>query len=192
MSKTWRIILMLLLCSEVVFATTILFEPPKPIVSSSPNGEHYFTMLPKHKYSKEAYGISYKLQIGGASKVLWSVRGWYAYKVYLSNNGEYLVRMGNPPSLIGPIPLHLAVAFYKNGVELKSYSIADLAIDNSKVKKTMRHDFYWSIYDKRYPLCDKRSRLLPNRNIFYLKTMEGMEYLFSVRTGQILGWRPYK
>jgi len=149
-------------------------------------------MLPKHKYSKEAYGISYKLQIGGASKVLWSVRGWYAYKVYLSNNGEYLVRMGNPPSLIGPIPLHLAVAFYKNGVELKSYSIADLAIDNSKVKKTMRHDFYWSIYDKRYPLCDKRSRLLPNRNIFYLKTMEGMEYLFSVRTGQILGWRPYK
>ena len=76
---------------------------PIPYVEPSWYGSFYFKMIPEkgsydnksYKIISPAYGVAYELSDDGISKELWKIEGWYAFKVFLSNNGQNLIRMGN-------------------------------------------------------------------------------------------------
>ncbi len=115
-----------ILCSFVSIVKADLPVIPFPKVTASSHGITYFTMLPEKNNYENGIGVAYKLEETGESKELWRVNGWYAFQVYLSNNGTYLVRMGNWAQGMEPSNEDLAVSFYKKGIKLKSYSTADL------------------------------------------------------------------
>ena len=169
------LLLGLLLSSHMAYAESE--ARPEPMITTSQHGGYYFTMLPARSRDQEAFGVAYQLQDDGTSKELWRVHGWFAFTVYLSNQGKYLVRMGNWARGSAVSDDDLAVAFYKNGVELHSYSTADLVKNSRKVERTIGH-YMWLAYKQKHPM-------LSYDGIFYLKTIDGIEYQFDVTTGLI-------
>jgi hypothetical protein len=100
-----------------------LVAPPMPYVVSSADGSHYFKMVPDKKDrwdTTKAKGTVYEVR-AGKDKALYKVTGWYSYQVFLSNDGKYLIRMGNWPAGM-PKAADLAIAFYVDGHERKRYS----------------------------------------------------------------------
>ncbi len=157
---------------------------PSPKVTVSNNGITYFTMLPEKNNYENGIGVAYKLEETGESKELWRVNGWYAFQVYLSNNGTYLVRMGSWAQGMEPSNEDLAVSFYKKGIKLKGYSTADLIKNKSSVKRSISH-YMWQASDNNYPN-------LNYNNEFLLKTIEGVEYVFDITSGNIINRTPHK
>lgn len=101
---------------------------------------------------------------------LWTV-SWYAFTVFPASDGDHLVRLGPWASSTE----QLAVAFYSKGVELKRYLIRDLVKDPTRLRNSVSH-FFWMANDH---FDDKTLR-------FYLKTVDGNEYTFSILTGEII------
>ena len=159
---------------------------PLPRVTVSNSGELYFAMIPKNgernldatKEKVEPFGIAYELLTDGKSKELWRVSGWYSHTVFLSNDGEHLVRLGTLPFGEGASDNDLAVAFYKNGSIIKSYSTNDLVKDKSKIEKTSGR-YIWFRIDEIYAR-------LEYTNNFHLKTIDGVEYIFDLSTGDTI------
>jgi len=165
------------------------------MATASQSGQYLFKMIPakgsfqegEYVVTREAAGFAYQLEEDGAFTELWKVSGWYSFKVFLSNDGQYLVRMG--PWSIGhePDENDLAVAFYRRGQLIRSYSTADLVEDESAVLATVSHYLWlagsdWRGERKRDPEAELR---LDWEDTFHLKTIDGISYEFDARTGQI-------
>lgn len=161
---------------------------PIPKVTSSEWNNIYFTMIPEQIHfekdaydsvvvDKPAFGKAYKLKENGESELLWEVSGWYAFRVFISNDGQYLVRMGNWANGHKPAVDDLAVAFYKNGEELKSYSTSDLVLYPEKVESSVSH-YVWKAKDREYPRMERDNK-------FKIKTIDGFIYTFDITTGEI-------
>ena len=101
---------------------------------------------------------------------LWTVP-WYAFTVFPASDGDHLVRLGPWASSTE----QLAVAFYSRGMETKRYLIRDLVKDPPRLRNTVSH-FFWVAKDR----FDDQAQQ------FYLKTVDGNEYTFSVLTGEII------
>ena len=71
------------------------------------------------------YIRSRKLEANGKFRELWRVKGWYAFFTFLSDDGRYLVRMGDCAFGSEPSPANLALAFYDNGKFVGYYSTAE-------------------------------------------------------------------
>ncbi len=168
---------------------------PKPLVfASSGGGSAFFTMLPAeydadYKQIKEAFGIAYLLMADGTFKELYRTKGWYSFQVFVSEDGRYLVQMG--PWNVGDAPTRedLAVAFFKNGKEIKRYSTAELVKDPSKVIVSTSH-YMWRAPDFRKEYKGGEAlALLPRmndyHNEFVLSTIDGWTYYFDIQTGEI-------
>ena len=161
-------------------------------VATSPSGMCYFEMIPPHVSNgmrKEASGTAYQLSRDGLSIELWHTNGWYSSKVFLSESGHYLVRMG--PWNLGQEPSKndLALAFYKDGNLLKQYSTADLVKDKNKIVKSDSH-YAWLASDvQRENYGETEPRLLWD-NTFHLKTCDGIVYSFDIKTGSIQSGDP--
>ncbi|MCB1275268.1 hypothetical protein [Prosthecobacter sp.] len=176
--------------------------PPVPRVFTSESGSGvFFTMVPaRHgkdfKVEREAFGVAYKMDDEGKFKELYRTEGWYSFSVFISRDGQYLVRMG--PWSVGREPAQddLAVAFYKDGKLLKEYSTAELVRDKSKVVATVSH-YFWQAPS---PLDDsvtaaERLRLrlhLGYDNEFQIHTIDGWTYTFDVTSGKIISREPTK
>lgn len=163
---------------------------PRPFIVSPPWpwAQYYFKMSPDPKapYSPgNGVGFAYKIEVGQQDKLIWKTDGWYAYTVFLSYNGSDLVRIGNWPAGSVPSADHLAIAFYHDGVLVKSYSTADLIKDASKVEPSVSH------YDFARPDSLKLVDLggQPVVEGFQLTTVDGVEYLFGVANGSIISWK---
>ncbi len=160
---------------------------PTPKVTVSNSGEYYFKMIPNNysyensKYIEDtkAFGKAYRLNDNGESEELWSVSDWYAFNVFISDDGKYLVRIGNWPDGHEPDNDDLGVAFYYLGSEIKKYSTQDLIEDKSYVQSTVSH-YFWLDNDKSYPRLDWYS------HIFELKTIEGKVIRFNIATGDVV------
>jgi len=160
---------------------------PFPYVKSALYSSFYFKMVPENQEKNSTseidppYGVAYRLLSSGESEELWRVEGWYAFEVYLSANGEHLVRMG--PWAVGDKPSaeDMAVAFYHNGKLLKSYSTKNLIKKDRSVRPTVGH-YIWRSNDKEYPK-------LNHLNEFLLKTRENEVYRFDVTTGEVRSGR---
>jgi hypothetical protein len=173
-------------------------QPQTPIplaFASEPGGNAVFTMIPakldaKMKVVREPYGVMHQLQQDGTFKELYRVQGWYSWKVYVSEKGRHLVRMGPWNTGSRPQKDHLAVAFYKDGKLLKSYSTAELVKDHGKVAASVSH-YQWEAADSSENLSEGQIASLKAglgydyTNRFVLHTIDGWTYSFNTDTGEI-------
>lgn len=142
-----------------------------------------------YKLIREAYGIMSRLNKSGKFEDLYRTSGWYSFEIFVSHDGVYLVRMG--PWNVGHKPQkdHLAVAFYKNGKLLKSYSTAQLVKDHEKVVASVSH-YMWQASASYLPDLTEQQRqalapCLNYDNTFKVHTIDGWTYEFDVTTGDI-------
>lgn len=118
---------------------------------------------------------------------LWSV-SWYAFPsdVFLSSDGKYVARMG-PWALLmdrGPDLTELAVAFYENGNLLKRYSVIELLSKKPELTNGVQYDIISASVShytwKKSVFFDKSKEYL------HILTLEGIEYIFDIKTGEII------
>ncbi|MDJ0976182.1 MAG: hypothetical protein QNJ98_17105 [Planctomycetota bacterium] len=156
-------------------------------VTSSESGRHYFRMAPPRK-DAPARGTLVRVRPDGKDEPLWSVEGWYAFRVFVARHGESVVRLGNWPRGMGPKAEHLAVAFYKDGKEVKRYSTKDLIQDVSKVRPSVSH---YQFYDWNDPPALVSMHVDGSyQHVFRLRTIDGITYLFEPATGRIVNQSP--
>jgi hypothetical protein len=164
---------------------------PTPQITTSRSKTFFFTMAPPKykdvgetywKLIREPFGAAFELREDGTFRELWTVKGWYAFEVFLSDDGRYLVRMGDWPTGERPSKDHLAVAFYDRGKLLAQYSTADLVKDPTKVLRSVSH-YVWlhgGVTSQGEP-----PHYSDANNTFHLKTIDGIEYTFDATTGKI-------
>ncbi len=169
---------------------------PRPLSFSGGNfSDAVFTILPpkyddSRKVVKEPFGVAYRLDSDGNLNELYRTKGWYAFQVYLSPSGRYLVRMGPWNRGRRPDKDDLALAIYDNGILLKSYSTADLVKDHDKVEASVSH-YSWqasSLIDNGQYSAGERFKMIPNlgyNSLFEIHTIDGWTYTFDVTNGQI-------
>lgn len=166
-----------------IFIITPLYAdreaPPFPYIVQAEMGQFYFRMVP-------GKGYAYKLTNGKKDELLWKTEGWYSMRVFLASDGIHLVRLGDWPRGQRPTEKHLAVAFYKNGTLLKSYSTKDLIEDYSQVQKSISHYLYLMEGEDKLGLYSGRDKKLRFYDgVFKLTTIDGIEYKFNIETGKI-------
>lgn len=151
---------------------------PFPYTTTTENGHFYFKMIPDSSYddTNKGTGTCFEVTGGETDKILWKTTGWYSYQVFLSEDGVYLVRMGNWARGHEVSAEDLAVAFYKNGELIKSYSTKDLIKDASAIQRTVSH-YFWSA---------KTPVFKPHENKLIIVTTDNLEYIFDISNGGIL------
>lgn len=150
---------------------------PVPYVTASPNGHFYFKMIPEDFLDREkGHGICYQVLADEEDQIYWRTNDWYSSRVYLTHDGQYLVRFGNWPRGHELSENHVGIAFYHRGKLIKSYSTKDLVKDPQSLRTSKSH-YYWH---KGSPDIDIY------RYQFKLTTIDNIEYLFSIKTGAII------
>lgn len=149
--------------------------PEREYTIRSSNGMYEFTMTPSDSLeNSEPYGEAFSLA-QGERDLLWRVTGWYAHPTLISNDGRSLVRFG--PWAARPITEELALAFYRDGEEIKRYVVADLIKDENSVQRTVSH-YTWQAQDNEWPGKIEDGH-------FQLRTIEGKRVTFDLETGEI-------
>lgn len=175
----------------ILFSTGAIFadKPATPCSYTVPSDAGLFVMLapdpkldclsqgdePKRtaKALREKYGAS---GLYSGSDPVWTV-DWFSYKVYLSKNGKYLVRMG-PWASSGS---NEAFSFFADGKLLKTYKIEDIVRDVAGLPHSVSH-FEW----------EKNTVLYDAAGIFSASTLEGGDFIFDLATGEIRdGRKPF-
>ncbi|HEV2839897.1 MAG TPA: hypothetical protein VGW39_01095 [Chthoniobacterales bacterium] len=161
-----------------------------PLITVSDSGRFFFTMLPPHwneqaKITREPFGVAYELRDDGSLRELWRVKGWYAFKCFLSNDGRYLVAIYDWPGGQKPSREDVAVVFYDRGKRLGQFSTADLVKDASKVEPSVSH-YEWFFRPKEIEEEFPGPEAPRNpENTFGLTTVDGISYTFDVTRGAI-------
>lgn len=141
------------------------------------NGRFVFIAVPDDGDSLGGSGVCYEVMKTGELKKMWSIAGWYSYLSFLSNDGQYLIRVSDWPTGNTPSSDDLAIAFYRKGLLLRSYSTLDLVRDPEKVSKSVSH----------YEFLRDADFVVPEHlNQFRLRTMDDIAYVFDIRTGDIV------
>lgn len=132
----------------VVFAVTcfplaLLADTPAPNQPQkiySANEKFYIEMQPQGGWGGygKGKGTAYQILPDGTEQEIWSVPV-YAAGAALTNDGKHLIVFGPWASKTSD----LAVAFYLEGRELKSYQVKDLIEDEMKLQHTVSH-FFWA------------------------------------------------
>jgi hypothetical protein len=149
--------------------------PEREYTIRSSSGTYEFAMQPGGPQgSPQPYGEAFDIA-QGERILLWRVTGWYAPQTFISNDGRSLVRMG--PWASKPITEELALAFYRDGQELKRYVVADLISDENSVQRSVSH-YTWQAQNNESPGMIEDGR-------FQLQTVEGKLLTFDLATGEI-------
>ena len=164
------LIIFLVLGTSLLFSASIYDKesPPYTYMISSENGKFIFKMFAEGK------GIMYEVTDTEHNKEIWKVEGWYAFKTFITNDGQYLIRIGNWPRGDKPSEDDLAIAFYEKDKLIKSYSTRELIKDDSLVPISVSH----------YEFMKEQPYLDGFRII--LITVDGIAYKFDVTNGLIL------
>ena len=154
----------------------------------------FFTMVPGQHYkdgmvTKPAFGVAYRMDKDGKFTELYRTTDWYSFEVHVSMNGRHLVQMGPWNGGSTPKTNHLAIAFYRDGKLLKSYSTAELIRDPQQVDTTVSH-YDWRAPSRRAKLTEGQVlQLQPKLSYddkFTLHTIDGWTYVFDATTGAIV------
>lgn len=112
---------------------------------------------------------------------LWIV-GWYAFKVYVSSDGNFAARMGPWPKLKDnefgekvPDTEVLAVAFYERGRLLRQYLVRDLVKDPGNLPCTISH-YFWV----------KNKKFNEDMDSLLIETYEDQRFVFDMRSGDVM------
>lgn len=175
MRRILAALILLLLCAGSASADS----PIAPHNWERVVGPYRFVML----YSSDrtpltsTYPASGLYLANGPAEPLWKMEGYaHEHEIYLSPDGEHLVRMGPWPST-GNFDV-LAVAFYRNGNVTKWYRVKDLVKNPGALPQTVSHYTWYEevTYD-------------PGQERLTVKTIPGITYVFDVVTGEILSPR---
>ncbi len=160
-------------------------EAPQYVyVRSSYGGQYYFKMIPEADYDRtKGRGALYLVTKKRLDKVLWKVKGWYAFQTYISYDGRYLIRIGNWPRGRIPSHKHLGIAFYDKGTLIKKYSTKDLVKNLPPVRASVSH---YRFLEKVLGFESAYSHR------FKIKTADKMEYTFDVTHGKIVSQKKVK
>jgi hypothetical protein len=101
---------------------------------------------------------------------VWTV-DWFAFKVFLSTDGKYVVRSGPWASSI----TNEAFSFFADGKLLRSYTVNDVVRYSFALPHSASH-FEW----------EKTSGLNEAEKTFEVTTLEGGQFKFSLETGEML------
>ena len=188
MRKTWLNLLVVLfifiVINEVFADTPPYYHSYQRVVG---DGKYVFVMLYEHSAPLmsspgKQYPSSGMYLADGSNVPIWTV-DWYELDVFVSSDGEHLVRIGPWPLLAGgesdPSKLttnlqQLAVAFYERGKLLKKYAIADLIKNTDRLQQSLSH-FQWQkdiFFDE---TLDKLT----------IVTLDDQKYIFDVKTGDL-------
>jgi hypothetical protein len=153
---------------------------PHNYAQAAEGGKHVFVMLAPEKYRKDPprqagfdftkYPRSGLYPDDGSTNALWTI-DWYAFSVTVASDGHHLVRWGDWPER-GQWGA-LALAFYKDGKELKRYRVLDLVVEPTKLPRSTSH-YKWL---KQHRFEDQAGRLT-------LETRMGERYVFDVKSGE--------
>lgn len=181
------------------FTLADIGSPPGPRVSVSPSGEYFFAMLPPKSVAasdddpeRNGSGTAYRLYARGEMAELWHVSGWYSSDIFISDDGEHLVRIGDRPSGGDVSYGDLALAFYRKGTLLRQYSTKDMIRDPDKIGKGARCDWRLDWQQSRIPAEDlvKYQPRLYGDNQFRIFTADGFRHVFDVATGIRIATEP--
>lgn len=146
-------------------------------------GKYVFVLLAPQEWRKwghlhKTYPSSGLYVNDGSHKPLWTV-DWYARNVEVCSDGVHLVRWGPWPRL-GDGGETLALAFYKNGYEVKSYRVIDLFPDYERFPMTVSH-YRWSL-NHSYDDVGKRVAFVPIEGYYE----RGPRRVFDIKSGEVL------
>ena len=169
-------------------------DPTPLIFTPEYSGHVCFCMVPwqyskpDRKVVREPFGILFRLTDDGKMEEVYRTEGWYSFKVYVSDDGRYLVQMGPWNSGFEVSEKHLALAFHKDGKLLKRYSTAEIVKDPDQIEHSSSH-YRWMApgLDQKYPEAEKAALWpkLDYHNKFTLNTLDGWTYVFDATTGEI-------
>ena len=127
------------LCGLTLIASADEERTPVPLVFASPLGAFYFRLVSSSDFDEEnAKGFLYRVSDEG-DELLYQSNGWYSFTVLVSDNGAYLARTGPWPRFDSPPESTSAVVFYADGVPVRTYFVADLVDDLSKLQYSESH-----------------------------------------------------
>ena len=147
-------------------------------VTSSASRQIYFRMVPP-RGNAPGQGALYRVGQTGEDEKVWSVKGWYAQRVFVPDDGRSLVRLGDWPFGLAPQDTHLGVAFYRAG---------ELVKDVSKVRPSVSHYQFFDWEDP--PALVSRHVNGSYHHLFRLRSIDGITYLFDPATGKIVHQSP--
>lgn len=158
---------------------------PFAYLSTGGFGDVYFKMLPGPNGSydrSKGSGAAYKVKAEGPDELLWKTSGWYGFTTFLSADGKSLVRVETWPRGNAPSKDHLAIEFFHEGKSIRKYSTAELVENAEKITPTVSHYVYLA-------QGDSYGWVAPFDTHFRLKTIDDIEYVFDVTTGE---WKSKK
>jgi hypothetical protein len=163
----------------LLLVSALLLRPDEPEYDrqhtvKSANGNFAAEFFPDGSFGETGWG---EVTATGGNKPLYSFK-WYANEALVSNDGHYLVRFGRW-AMDSKGHTDLAIAFYKDGVELKSYLVKDLVRDVSSVDESVSH-YIWQATETKMPLG-----FSADEKRFTVVTTDKLAYEFDVATGEI-------
>lgn len=169
-------------------STAQAFRPAPPRLYYVGADRHLFSMVPGDMRGSKGYdglGVCYFLNDQGSLVEQWRTEGWYSREVLLSKNGRLLVRLAGEFLYDGPTTYGVAVAFYKDGKLLKSFSTADLVTRPSMLKygkiiAGRGKEAQWRLD------CKWAETKNEAQSLFELRTADQMAYKFDAETGDIV------
>lgn len=103
----------------------------------SPNGRFLIEMTPFGKYGEKGKGIVYNVVDSVKKDSIWSIN-WYAYNVFLHDDGEHLIRFG-PWASDKINHSDLAISFYFRNQPLKEYKVNELIKEPTRLSYSVSH-----------------------------------------------------
>jgi hypothetical protein len=172
-------------------------------VTAGPYGRCYAKSVPKHLYdTKNAprqAGHTEIYRVEPEDDVLLERFPWFSQKLFLncgSGDEFWLVRIGPWHRGERPQPDHLAVAFYKNGQLLKSYSTLDIIetpdlddtgqVRNESVSVSVSHYGVFQSDPEMVRVVQQDGPVFSESWTITATTIDGRELVFSVTSGELV------
>jgi hypothetical protein len=178
-----------LMIGSSVFADSV--APPFSYKKECPGGKFVFVMIAPMSVEKDAghwiekigaeirgirriYARSGLYRNDESTEPLWTI-DWYAAGVELASDGVHLIRHGPWASSTD----QEALSFFANGELLRTYQIKELVDDPLLLDHTVSH-FFWQ----------SGGWMNDSRLQYTLITKDGNQFVFDLRTGEIISKSP--
>lgn len=148
-----------------------------PIVKSSEYGRYYAKSVPDENYGSK--GKTFFYVVDKDQDKLACTFDWFSNQMFILDNGGVVVRLGPWARGHKASSDHLAIAFYKDCKELRSYSTLDIAGTEDNVSSSVSH---YQIFEKIFEF-----RWIDSNDFaFDVNTFDGKAISFDASTGNIL------
>ncbi len=141
----------------------------------SPNNKYVIEMNPSEKYGEKGSGKVFSIANGEKDSLLWTI-DWYAFEVFIHDDGIHLIRFGPWPSFTN----ELAISFYSRNNLIKQYKIDQLVLDLSTVSRSVSH-FEWNSEE-----TSVKTGFSEDYKLYTIVTTDKIVYQFNSEGGEII------